>query len=217
MILLCGIPSEPPLAMVRDQLNTLNIPYVIFNQRNFAKTGVEFEIADKHITGLLNLGDRTYHLEDFSGVYTRLMDYRQLPEFKEEPVNSHRRHYCMNLHETLISWCDITPIRVVNRINSMGSNFSKPFQAQLIRKHGFSVPDTLITNDPAPVYDFYNQHRRLIYKSISGIRSIVQTMEDKDFEHLGQIRWCPTQFQKFIDGINIRVHTIASVRSHYNK
>ena len=30
----------------------------------------------------------------------------------------------------------------------MASNGSKPYQTQLIRAHGFAVPETLITNDP---------------------------------------------------------------------
>jgi hypothetical protein len=36
MILLCGIPSETPLAMVAQQLTGLGAPFVMFNQRRFA-------------------------------------------------------------------------------------------------------------------------------------------------------------------------------------
>jgi glutathione synthase/RimK-type ligase-like ATP-grasp enzyme len=50
----------------------------------------------------------------------------------------------------------------------------------------------------------------VIYKSISGARSIVQTLEDKDLDRLEKIRWCPTQFQEFIDGENVRVHVVGS-------
>ena len=36
MILLCGIPSEAPIALVREALDEQNQPYVMLNQRKFA-------------------------------------------------------------------------------------------------------------------------------------------------------------------------------------
>lgn len=208
MILLCGIPSETPLAMVREQLNRLNVPYVMFNQRKFASTEMDFEISRGRVTGEIQLENRSYRLEDFCGVYTRLMDDRLLPELKDEPANSPKRCYCRALHDTLIHWFEVAPTRVVNRTVPMGSNFSKPYQSQLIREQGFAVPETLITNDPDLVREFLKQHKRVIYKSISGIRSIVQTLEEGDLKRLDAIRWCPTQFQQFVEGTNVRVHTV---------
>lgn len=208
MILLCGIPSETPLAMVREQLDKLNAPYVLFNQRQFASMEMEFEIKAGWVSGWLRSQNQTYHLEDFSGVYTRLMDDRLLPEVQNETVNSPQRRYCRALHDTLIRWYEITPGRVVNRTAAMGSNFSKPYQAQLIQQAGFDVPETLVTNDPELVREFRDRYQQVIYKSISGIRSIVQTLEDKDLENLDRIRWCPVQFQEYLAGTNIRVHTV---------
>jgi hypothetical protein len=210
MILLCGIPSETPLAMVRQQLTKLDVSCVIFNQRHFASMGLEFEISGSRVTGWLHIEGRSHHLEHIQGIYTRLMDDRLLPELEHEPVDSPKRRYCRALHDTLICWYEITPARVVNRTASMGSNFSKPYQAQLIREQGFAVPETLITNDPDLVREFHSRHKRVIYKSISGIRSIVQSLEDKDLERLDHIRWCPTQFQEFVDGANVRVHTVGA-------
>lgn len=208
MILVTGIPSEPPLAMVREQLNTLGVPHVMFNQRNFASMGIYFEISGGQVTGQLQIEDQSYRLEDFSGVYTRLMDDQLLPELRDEPVNSPKRRYCRTLHNTLMLWYEVAPARVVNRTAPMGSNSSKPYQAQLIREQGFAVPETLITNDPELVREFRKRHKRVIYKSISGIRSIVQTLEDKDLERLDNIRWCPVQFQEFVEGTNVRVHIV---------
>ncbi|NJL52653.1 MAG: glutathione synthase [Hydrococcus sp. SU_1_0] len=208
MILLCGIPSETPLAMVREQLNKLNADYVWFNQRHFAEMAIEFKISASHLTGQLQIENQSYRLEDFAGVYTRLMDDSYLPELKDEPENSPKRNYCRTLHDTLNRWSEITPARVVNRIVPMGSNFSKPYQLQLIREYGFSIPETLITNDPELVCEFRERHLKIIYKSISGIRSIVQTLEEPDLAQLERIRWCPTQFQAFVEGTNVRVHVV---------
>ena len=92
----------------------------------------------------------------------------------------------------------------------MASNISKPYQAQLIRSCGFRIPETLVTNvnEPHLVREFFKEHRRVIYKSVSAVRSIVQELEESDFDRLEQIRWCPTQFQAFVPGTNVRVHVV---------
>ena len=208
MILICGIPSESPLSLVQEELDRIGVPKVIFNQRSFAEMEMEFEISRGRVSGHLKIHDRIYDLEDIHGVYIRLMDDQVLPELYGEPFNSQKRAYCRALHDTLLRWCEVASTRVVNRTGPMGSNFSKPYQMQLIRKHGFAVPETLITNDPDLVREFRDQHNRVIYKSISGVRSIVQTLNDDDLERLEKIRWCPTQFQEFVEGTNVRVHTI---------
>lgn len=208
MILLCGIPTESPLRMVRDALDELRLPYVFFNQRRFTGTNFVYEICGGRINGTLAIENEIYDLEDFSGVYTRLMDDRALPELKNLPANSPLRAHCRTTHDALLQWLEIAPARVVNRASAMGSNSSKPYQAQLIAKHGFFVPNTLITNDPAAARVFYDQHKRVVYKSISSVRSIVQTLGDEDFARMEQIRWCPIQFQEFVEGTNVRVHVV---------
>lgn len=208
MILLCGIPSEAPLRMISSRLEEIGAEFVLLNQRDFAKYDLWFEIDDGEITGELKMQDRIFRLEDFAGVYPRLMDDRMLPELAGEPEDSPLRAFCRGFHDTLVRWMEIAPARVINRCAPMASNSSKPYQAQLIREHGFRVPETLITNDPQLVRAFRNQHGRIIYKSISAIRSIVQQLDAEDEARLEQIRWCPTQFQAYVEGVDLRVHTI---------
>src|ERR1041385_8067525 len=193
MILLCGIPSEPPLALVRDVLDEIGASYVLFNQRQFSIMDMNFEISDQgNVSGTLRVDGSSYGLEDFTGVYVRLMDDRVLPEMNSEPSDSPARIRCRALHDTLTRWCEIAPTRVVNRAAPMGSNSSKPYQAQLIREYGFEVPETLITNEPDLVRDFQRNRKGVIYKSISGMRSIVQTLTEDDDDRLELIGWCPT-------------------------
>jgi glutathione synthase/RimK-type ligase-like ATP-grasp enzyme len=208
VILLCGIPSETPLARVREELERLNAPFVFFNQRRFAEMAMEFEIAGGQLNGWLQVAEHRYGLADFSAVYIRLMDDQRLPELAEEPWDSALRRRCRGVHDTLIRWCELTPALVVNRTAAMGSNSSKPYQAQIIREHGFAVPETLITNAPDLVRAFLERHQRVIYKSISGARSIVRILEADDGLRLERIRWCPTQFQAFVGGTDVRVHVI---------
>jgi hypothetical protein len=208
MILLCGIPSETPMALVREALESNGAPYVVLNQRKFSTMKMSMEIQGGKTTGKLQLNGDSYSVDEFTGVFTRLMDYHHLPELKDAPADSPEVKFCQNLFDTLTRWAEITPARVVNRVAPMGSNFSKPFQAQLIKRYGFEVPETLITNDPQLVRAFRARHGRVIYKSISGVRSIVQTLTDEDMTRIDNIRWCPTQFQAFVEGTNVRVHTV---------
>jgi len=208
MILLCGIPSETPLRMVISRLEDMGAQFVLLNQRKFADCDIWLEIADGEVTGELRIGRDTYELEEFTAIYPRLMDDRFLPELAEEPQDSPVRSYCRSFHDALTRWMEISPALVINRCAPMASNSSKPFQAQLIREQGFLVPETLITDDPELVRAFRAKHGRVIYKSISAVRSIVQELSDEDEERLERIRWCPTQFQAYVDGTNLRVHTI---------
>jgi glutathione synthase/RimK-type ligase-like ATP-grasp enzyme len=208
MILLCGIPSEPPLALVIEAVQALGVPYVVFNQRHFANASMLFEIQGGHLSGWLEIDGSGYPLEHIEGVYIRLMDYQMLPEFRELPEHSEHRRYAASLHEALTRWAEITPARVVNRMAPMASNGSKPFQAQLIQPYGFAVPETLITTDPDEVKAFRARHGRIIYKSISGVRSIVQVFSDDDLDRLERVRVCPTQFQACVEGPEVRVHVV---------
>jgi glutathione synthase/RimK-type ligase-like ATP-grasp enzyme len=210
MILVCGIPSESPLAMVIEALESQNQPFVLFNQRHAGQMHFEFSVADGVIDGDLAINGTHYRLSDFCGVYTRLMDHEQLPELRGEAPDSPRRRQNTALHLALMHWMEIARARVVNRVAPMASNSSKPYQAQLIRQYGLDVPETLITNDPDRVLAFREQYQRIIYKSISGVRSIVQTFDDHDLERLERIRWCPAQFQAYVEGQDVRVHVIGS-------
>ena len=208
MILLCGITTESPLALVREALDDMGAPYVFLNQRRFSLMKMALEISEGRTSGRLDVNGDSYPLDEFTAIFSRLMDYRFLPELKDKPEGSPDYLLCQNLLDTLTRWAEIAPARVVNRVAPMGSNFSKPFQAQLISEFGFEVPETLITNDPDLVRAFRARHQKIIYKSISGVRSIVQTFSDDDLDRLEHIRWCPTQFQAFVEGTNVRVHTV---------
>jgi glutathione synthase/RimK-type ligase-like ATP-grasp enzyme len=95
-----------------------------------------------------------------------------------------------------------------DRNSVMGSNASKPYQAQLIRQAGLRTPATLITNDAAEVVSFAKKHEHLVYKSISSVRSIVQTWTAVAGPELERIRNLPTQFQECIPGSDVRVHVV---------
>jgi hypothetical protein len=208
MILLCGIPSEPPMRMVIDRLRASRADFLLFNQREFAACKIDCEVTDGEVAGVFSCGDQKRALASFQSVFTRLMDDRYLPELTGEAADSTRCRQCRGLHETLLRWTEIAPQLVINRPAAMASNISKPYQTQLIQRCGFAIPETLVTNDPQLVREFIRVHDRVVYKSISAVRSIVREFDESDADRLEQIRRCPTQFQAFVPGTNVRVHVV---------
>lgn len=208
MILLCGIPSETSLARVAAAVERLDFPHIVVSQRHVQELAIELRVDDGGLSGRLMGPGYEVDLDDVCGVYLRFMDDRVLPELDDEPEGSPARASSRAFHELFGHWADIAPARVVNRYTAMGSNFSKPYQSQLISAHGFDVPETLVTNDPELVRELHAEHGRLIYKSISGERSIVAMLDESDGDRIERIRWCPVQFQEFVDGPNVRVHTV---------
>jgi hypothetical protein len=74
MILLCGIPTETPIALVREALDSNGTRYVVLNQRKFSTMKMSLEISGGKPSGRLQLNGDGYSVDDFSGIFTRLMD-----------------------------------------------------------------------------------------------------------------------------------------------
>jgi len=208
MILLTGIPSEPPLALVIEAAEENNIPYILFNQRESINTEICLDSAECG-GGILRLQETDYPLKSIDGIYVRLMDHLHLPENKQgrrDMSTSAEFEKISILHELLLEWMEVTECRIMNRSSDMGSNLSKPYQAQFITKAGFKTPITLISNDPDTVRQFQKKYKRIIYKSISSIRSIVRELDAVKLMRLDKLKNLPTQFQAYVPGVNIRVH-----------
>ncbi len=218
MILLTGIPSEPPLALVTRAAEALSVPFILFNQRLAAHEDfsllVEPNGRGTEVRREVRIASCDYDINDFSGIYVRLTDHQSLPELtpnspaRVEPWAARKIELA---HELLNVMLECTTARIMNRPSAMASNISKPYQAQLIGKVGLATPDTLITNDPDEVLKFQAEYGRIVYKSVSSVRSIVRELTGPDRSLLERVHALPTQFQALIDGTDIRVHVAGDV------
>lgn len=208
VILLCGIPSEEPLALVATELERLGHRFLMLNQREMGSFEGDLQVHAGEVHGWLRYRDRTWSLADFTGIYARPMDDSCLPETRAglDPALALGRSLARQ--DWLLRWWNLSQAAVVNRPQAMLSNQSKAWQLQVLRRHGFSIPATLITNSPDSVREFRRRFGRVIYKSASSVRSIVQELRGDDDGKLDRIRWCPTQFQEYVPGRNIRVHVV---------
>lgn len=129
---------------------------------------------------------------------------------QDSALTDHQNDVGAALDDMLLIMAELSLGVVLNRPDAMAANSSKPYQYAQIRSAGFIVPDTVITTSPDIARGFVAQHERVIYKSVSGVRSIVAELREADTARLADIRWCPTQLQERIDGVDVRVHVVGS-------
>jgi RimK-like ATP-grasp domain len=194
LVLLWGVGTEPPLAAVRRELRALGVPTFELDQRDAAETGVERDVGSE-VGGEIRVRDRRVHLPEVTAAYLRPYALRDGDRMVEH---------------AMACWSMITPALVVNRPQAMAANDSKPWQTGQIRVAGFRVPDTLLTTDPDAVRSFQERHGAVVYKSISGTRSMVSRLGPAHAERLANVSHCPTQFQEYVPGRDYRVHVAGS-------
>lgn len=207
MILLWGIGTDGPLAAVRSALLAMGADFRFLDQQQLLQSRIELGV-DGAITGRLETPDWTAELRSFSAVYLRPYDTRRMGALQGLKPDSPRLLRAFSFEDALTCWMEMTPALVVSRPSAMASNNSKPYQLELIRAAGFDVPETLVTTDPAAALDFWQQHERVVYKSVSGVRSIVTQLRAEHRERLNDVAHCPTQFQQYVEGNDFRIHVV---------
>jgi hypothetical protein len=199
MIVFYGRPEDSPLQAAVDAVAGARLEYVVVDQAGLTRTELTVRIGAGGVHGRLVVDGSRIDLSDVRSVYARPL---------EVPRTGPAAPRARAVHDVVVEWLDLAPALVVNRPAAMMSNSSKPYQAQLIARGGLDVPATLVTNDPAEVRAFRAHHGTVIYKSISGIRSVVRTLDDEAVARLERIRALPTQFQAYVPGTDVRVHVV---------
>lgn len=216
-VLLWGVPTEGPIAMVAAALSRLGVDAVTVHPRaageHHVVLGLDPGPGGATLTGSIQVAGRRVALGGIRGAYLRPVEPELVPELARLPATAPDRIQARLVHDTLVAFTEVagplTGCRVANRLSSMASNISKPYQAQAVLRHGFSTPATLISDDPDEVLDFVALHGQVVYKSISGVRSIVTAFDPAtDRSRLGRLRWCPVQFQEQVRGPDVRVHVV---------
>src|SRR5262249_1613794 len=207
LVLLWGLEADPPVSSVRRQLQDLKVPTRFIDQRRVVETRVELAVGDK-VEGCCYIGDEKINLDKVTAAYPRPYESVRLPVVASAGPGSPAWDHACLVEDILASWCEVTPAFVVNRCAAMAANGSKPYQLELIRDLGWSVPETLVTTDPEAARAFWELHGEVVYKSVSAVRSRVSRLRSEHSERFSSITSCPTQFQQYIDGVDHRVHVV---------
>lgn len=207
MILVCGGLADGVTELVCARLEHSGYPYRLLDLARYpAGYRVAWNFADSGTTGTIAGPGWVLNLGAITGVYVRLLGPEGRLPAHGDPA--HTAALQLEADAELMALLEDLPCPVVNRIGGGMSNNSKPYQSLLLRRSGLKVPATLVTSDPDAVRAFQAEHGDLIYKSASGIRSIVRRLGPDQLARLAFLRHGPAQFQAFVPGRNVRVHTV---------
>ena len=175
MILVCGGLADSVTELVCARLEDCGFPYRLLDLAHYpAGYHVAWHWTDTGPVGTIAGPDWVLETDAITGVYVRFLgpDGRVPPHGDPEAAAALR----FEADAGLMALLEDLPCPVVNRIGGGMSNNSKPYQALLLRRAGFNVPATLVTSEPAVALAFAAEHGKVIYKSASGIRSIVRRL-----------------------------------------
>ncbi len=209
MILVCGGLADSVTELVCARLEDLGFAYRLLDFGTYpAGFQVCWQWQDAHPVGYIAGDDWRLDLEEISGVFARYLGLEgRAPLAAVAPEMTFAIH--AECDTGVVALLEHLPCPVANRVGGGLSNHSKPYQTLLIERCGLRVPPTLVTNDPRAARDFYDEHcGEVIFKSISGVRSIVRRVKQTDLDRLHLLAHGPAQFQAFIPGENVRVHTV---------
>lgn len=219
MILLWGVPGDGPLDAVAGALRDLGVPWRLLDQRDARHCRVSARVARRRLRlrvrglpaprgGVCEPFERgAVDFDDVDALYLRPVDTERALAADGAPTPALLRN-AQVVEQAIVEWADSTPALILNRPSAMAVNNSKPYQLRDIARHGFEVPPTLVTTDPRAVRAFAARHARLVYKSVSGVRSIVNVLDEARLDHLGDVANAPTQFQAWVPGHDVRVHVV---------
>lgn len=209
MILVCGGLADSVTELVCARLVDCGYPYRLLDLGSYpAGFQIKGHWQGSSLSGYIAGPDWKIDLEELTGVYIRYLGPEgrmPLPDIPPGAVPAMYSEYDTGLMVLL----EDLPCAVVNRLGGGISNHSKAYQALLVRQCGLLTPPTLVTNDPEAARRFYEDCQgEVIYKSLSGVRSIVRRLEPDQLARLALLRHGPAQFQSLIPGQNVRVHTV---------
>jgi len=209
MILVAGIMADALIELMCARLEDMGSEYMFFDELRYpGEFNATWSIVDGAVEGYLEGSGRKVDLKDITGIYARYVNHRG-GEVREDCNAREREIITAEFQASLMLLFDAMPCPVVNRVRASTSNDSKLYQEMLAVSYGFFTPRTLVTTSPEEAVSFYEAcGRKVIYKSVSSVRSIVRRLNDADLQRLESVRYCPTQFQEWVDGVDIRVHVV---------
>jgi glutathione synthase/RimK-type ligase-like ATP-grasp enzyme len=208
MILLWGTMRDDPMALVRAALAKAGADPIFLDHQTIFTSSIDCTFDDRGERCTVTAGDTALDMSAVTVAYVRGSNFYDYPEMRELPRDAPLAQQAASFEAQLIAWLDSSNAIVINRSGPSASNNSKPYQLAAIRNAGFRVPETFLTNDAEAARAFVAANPYVVYKSISGTRSIVRPLQERQRSFLDDVNWCPTCFQEMLAGTNYRAHVV---------
>ena len=209
MILLWGLMEDDPMGMAHAALERAGADFLFLDHREIFTSEIDCAFSDE--TGgrcTVTQGAATIDLASVRAAYVRGYNFHDYEEMQDRPRDDPLAVRAAGFELQLMACLEASDAVVINRSEPSASNNSKPHQLTVIRQAGLRIPETFISNDASAVRRFLSGNPDSIYKSISGVRSIVRRVSDAHRGSLEDVGWCPTLFQRVVPGTNYRAHVL---------
>jgi len=212
MILLWGLMADSPMAMVRAELEKAGAEFFFLDHRQIFNTSIEYvyDGVNKPVCKITTVDGAVINLSDVNVAYVRPYNFRDYAEMENADTYGPLAEKAAGFETQLMSYLNASDIMVINKTGPSATNNSKPYQLSVIREAGFNIPGTFISNDSLLAKNFLQSAGYAIYKSISGVRSIVKKVGEKQLAFINDVEWCHTLFQQVVEGTNYRVHVLGN-------
>jgi glutathione synthase/RimK-type ligase-like ATP-grasp enzyme len=209
MILVVGGIADRVTELVCARLASMAIPYRLLDLGRFPlEHHVRWRWGAGRPRGWIRTAEWRLDLEDVTAVFARYLGLTgrvAIPDRAPEVDAAIRAE----TDAGVIALVETLPCLVVNRLAGGMTNHSKVLQGLVIREVGLRIPPTLVTDDPTAARAFIEAYDgNVVFKSLSGARSIVQAVGPRQMERLDLLDHGPSQFQLRIEGDDLRVHVV---------
>lgn len=221
MILIVTNKSDYTSDYLILELNRRAIEYARFNTEDFpTQSRLNYTIEQSGLRGSLKLPDKTIDLSDITSIWYR-RPARAIPH--SDIIDPAAKDFVISeSHETLSGLWRLLQCFWVSHPDNLQVAESKPYQLKVASSLGFTIPETLITNQEILVKEFseiYSKNK-IIYKPLQHSRiyrgekvSLIYTnlIHPEQLEKPENIQYSPSLFQPYIPKkLEIRVTVVGS-------
>lgn len=218
-VLLIGSHEDPHVHLLARQVEALKFHALILDansKSNFLTHKICAQNAS--ILRAISSNGERIDLSKVISVWNRLKPL--IPAPSAGPLETSSGEFAQREWKTVLQSLRMF-LRDAKWVNDVDNQFkisSKPTQLQIARDLGFTIPDTVITNDPNEVLEMFAKHYRIIYKPLNGFVFPDQTgiltseiSKETVLDRQSNIKRAPGIYQNFIEkAYELRITVVGS-------
>ncbi|MFD5513990.1 RimK family alpha-L-glutamate ligase [Streptomyces sp. NPDC127051] len=200
MVMFLGSGADPTFRHTVTALAKRGIDGDIIDLGHLVLAG-DFTLPLDGTPGTVQLAGETFHLT--APMVTRLIDISSAAPSKELAERARATQTSIARYLRTLPWEHVVGAPWDN------SNFSKIFQLSLAGGRSWTIPETLVTNNPDAAREFARRHD-VVYKGASSSKTWANVFQPTDAARLALLARAPALFQERVIGFDVRVHVVGN-------
>jgi glutathione synthase/RimK-type ligase-like ATP-grasp enzyme len=202
MIILIGRGNDPHNQAIGRELKKLNAEYTLLDILTF-QDSIKLKYFRGNTECSIVVDNRLIECNNITSVW----NYSPLKiRIDKGIVRKSRDFINAEWSEGLASMWNSIDCKWVNSPNAIRNSVNRIKQLDLAHEVGLNTPDSLITNDPAAVIEFYRQYEsNIIVKTLAGSTGLQEgefiftnKIRDEDLANISTLKYAPCLFQEYI-------------------